>query len=217
MKNILLIGAGRFGRHTARHFFERGHQVMCIDQDEEQINAILPYVTNALIGDATKQSFMETVGVSDFDVCIVAIGDDFQSSLETTALLKDLGAKFVVSRAARDVHAKFLLRNGADEIIYPERQLAEWTAIRYGSDHILDFIALEGPYSIYEVELPDQWVGKTLIDLDLRRKSKVNVIAVRQAEGLMADVNPDSPFQKGQTLLVIGRDKDVEKCFRLNG
>ena len=138
MKSILLIGLGRFGRHVAIKLNELNHQVMAIDQDEERVEAVLPYVTSAQIGDSKKQAFMESLGVSNFDVCIVAIGDDFQSSLETTSLLKELGAKLVVARAARDTHAKFLLRNGADEVVYPEKQMANWTAIRFSSDHILD-------------------------------------------------------------------------------
>ena len=141
MKSILLIGLGRFGRHMAIKFQELKHEVLAIDSNEERVNAILPYVTNAQIGDSTNPQFIGSLGVRNFDLCVVAIGDSFQSSLETTALLKEYGAPFVLSRATRDVHAKFLLRNGADEIVYPEKQMAVWTAIRYSSDHILDYIA----------------------------------------------------------------------------
>lgn len=139
MKTILLIGLGRFGRHIALKLNELNHQVMAVDKDEEKVNAILPFVTNAQIGDSTSEEFLSGIGVRNFDVCIVAIGDNFQSSLETASLLKDLGAKKVVARAARDVQAKFLLRNGADEVVYPEKQMAIWTAIRYSSDHISDY------------------------------------------------------------------------------
>ena len=121
MKSILLIGLGRFGKHVAQKLYELKHQVMAVDMIEERVNEVLPYVTNAQIGDGTNEEFLSSLGVRNFDVCIVAIGDNFQSSLETTSLLKELGAKMVVSRAARDVHAKFLLRNGADEIVYPEK------------------------------------------------------------------------------------------------
>ena len=215
MKNILLVGAGKFGQLTAKRMNELGHDIMAIDSNEEHINEILPFVTHALIGDATKREFLETIGVSDFDVAIVAIGDDFQSSLETTSLIKELGAPLVVARASNDVHKKFLLRNGADEIIYPEQQLADWTAFRYSFNHIKDFIPLEGPYSIFEVEIPESWIGKTLAQLDLRRKYRVNVIAVRRKEGLMADMDPDEPFINGGTILVIGKDADVQKCSRM--
>lgn len=142
MKSILLIGLGRFGRHMAMKLQKLHHEVLAIDKNEDRVNECLPYVTSAQIGDSTNEAFIESLGVRNFDLCVVAIGDDFQSSLETTALLKEHGAAFVLSRAARDVHAKFLLRNGADEIIYPERQMASWAAVRYSSDHIFDYVEL---------------------------------------------------------------------------
>lgn len=138
MKSILLIGLGRFGKHIAMHLNHLGHQVMAVDTSEERVEAVLPLVTNAQIGDSTNADFLESLGVRNYDVCIVAIGNNFQSSLETTSLLSELGARFVVSRAATDVQEKFLLRNGANEVVYPEKQLAKWTAIRYSADHILD-------------------------------------------------------------------------------
>ena len=140
MKSILLIGLGRFGKHIAMELHSLGHQVMAVDHNEERVNEVLSFVTSAQIGDSTSEDFLSSLGVRNFDVCIVAIGNNFQSSLETTSLLKELGARLVVSRAARDVHAKFLLRNGADEVVYPEKQLAKWTAIRCSSDHIRDFV-----------------------------------------------------------------------------
>ena len=140
MKSILLIGLGRFGKHIALHLNHLGHQVMAVDTSEERVEAVLPLVTNAQIGDSTNADFLESLGVRNYDVCIVAIGNNFQSSLETTSLLSELGARFVVSRAATDVQEKFLLRNGANEVVYPEKQLAKWTAIRYSADHILDYI-----------------------------------------------------------------------------
>ena len=180
MKSILLIGLGRFGRHIAIKLHELRHQVMAVDWREECVEAVLPYVTSAQIGDSKNEEFMASLGVRNFDVCIVAIGDDFQSSLETTSLLKDLGARFVVARAARDVHAKFLLRNGADEVVYPEKQLAAWTAIRYSSDHIFDYIELNADHAIVEVAVPEAWAGRTVGDLDVRRKYGLNVLAVKR-------------------------------------
>ena len=179
MKSVLLIGLGRFGRHIALKLNEMNHQVMAVDINEDRVNAVLPYTTNAQIGDATREDFLESLGVNNFDVCIVAIGDDFQSSLETTSLLKELGAKYVVSRAARDVHAKFLLRNGADEIVYPEKQLAAWTAIRYTADHILDYIELDNEHAIFEITKPENWVGKTVGEVDVRNKHGINIMAIK--------------------------------------
>ena len=175
MKSILLIGLGRFGRHIAIKLDELNHQVMAVDNNESRVEAVLPYVRNAQIGDATNEDFIRSLGVRNFDVCIVAIGDNFQSSLETTSLLKELGA-MVVSRAARDVHAKFLLRNGADEVVYPEKQLASWTAIRYSADHIFDYVELDEEHGIFEISIPDAWIGKTVGELDIRKKYNVNIV-----------------------------------------
>ena len=214
MKSILLIGLGRFGRHIAIKLRELNHQVMAVDHDEEKVQEILPYVTNAQIGDSTSESFLASLGVGNYDVCIVAIGNDFQSSLETTSLLKELGAKLVVSRASRDVHEKFLLRNGADEVIYPEKQLATWTAIRYSSDHILDYIELDGEHAVYEVSIPSHWIGKTVGEMDIRRKYNVNIMGLKDGDKLELTVTPDPVLAESKTRLVLGRYKDILRCFR---
>ncbi len=215
MKSILLVGLGRFGRHVAIKLDELGHEVMAVDKIEERVEKALPNVTNAQIGDSTSYEFMSTLGVRNYDVCIVAIGDDFQSSLETTALLKELGAKMVVSRAARDVHAKFLLRNGADEIVYPERQLAEWTAIRYSSDHIFDYIELDATHAIFEVSVPPTWVGKTVGQLDIRNRYNINIMAFKSGNELNMGVTAHTLVQADHTMLVLGCTKDLQKCFHI--
>lgn len=215
MKSILLIGLGRFGRHIAMKLDHLHHQVMAVDKEERRANAVLPYVTNAQIGDATNEGFLKSLGVRNFDVCIVAIGDNFQSSLETTSLLKELGAKMVVSRAARDVHAKFLLRNGADEVVYPERQLADWTAIRYSVDHILDYIELDEGYSIFEISVPNTWVGKTVGQLDIRKKYNINIMALKHQGVMNVNVNPDTCLPGNDSMLVLGDIKDIQKCFHI--
>ncbi|MGN0183576.1 MAG: potassium channel family protein [Aristaeellaceae bacterium] len=215
MKSVLLVGLGRFGRHIAIKLHELHHQVMAIDQKEERVEAVLPYVTNAQIGDSKNASFMASLGVRNFDVCIVAIGDDFQSSLETTALLKELGAKQVVSRAARDVHAKFLLRNGADEVVYPEKQLASWTAIRYTSDHIIDYIELDDDNAIVEVSVPHSWVGKTVGALDVRRRYNINILGIKKTSKLDIGVTSSTVLTADETVLVLGSSRDIQKCLHI--
>lgn len=214
MKSILLIGMGRFGRHIAKKLYGKKHQVMAIDKIESRIDAVLPYVTNAQIGDSTNKEFMSSVGVGNFDVCIVAIGDDFQSSLETTLLLKELGALFVVSRAARDIHAKFLLRNGADEIVYPERQLASWVAIRYTSDHILDYIQLDEEHGIYEIPTPEHWIGKTVGNLDVRKKYKINIMGIKADGDMNLAITHETIIEENTTLLVLGKPQNIHRCFK---
>ena len=215
MKSVLLIGLGRFGRHIAKTLDELGHQTMAIDVKEDRVNAVLPYVTSAQIGDSTNEDFLDTLGVGNFDVCFVAIGDDFQNSLETTSLLKEKGAKMVVSRAARDVHAKFLLRNGADQVVYPERELANWTAIRYTANHISDYIEVGEGCSIIEVEIPKEWIGKEIQDLDLRRKYNINVLAIKKENDMNLQVMPDTVLKEGANLLVLGKTHDIQKCFHI--
>lgn len=216
MKSVLLIGLGRFGQHVARKLYELDHQVMAVDTNEERVEMALPYVTNAQIGDSTNEDFLMSLGVGNFDLCIVAIGDDFQSSLETTSLLKELGAKLVVSRAARDVHAKFLLRNGADHIVYPTKQVAQWTAIRYTSDHIFNYVELDEDNAIVEVSVPDEWVGKTVGNLDIRRRSGVNVLGIkREGRPLDIAVSSNTVLTRDENLLVMGSNKAIQKCFHI--
>ena len=215
MKSILLIGLGRFGRHIAMKLDELHHQVMAIDKEDSRVEAILPYVTNAQIGDATNEDFLSSLGVRNFDVCIVAIGDNFQNSLETTALLKELGAKLVVSRAARDVHAKFLLRNGADKVVYPEKQVAKWASIRYTDDHILDYMEVDASHAIFEVEVPEEWVGKTVGGLDIRKRYNINILAVKNEEEFSIAISPETYFAENDKLLVLGEYRALQKCFRI--
>ena len=215
MKSILLIGLGRFGRHIAKKLDELHHQVMAVDKEDTRVDAVLPFVTNAQIGDATNEDFLSSLGVGNFDVCIVAIGDNFQSSLEVTCLLKELGARMVVSRAARDVHAKFLLRNGADEIVYPERQLADWVAIRYSADHILDYIELDEEHAIFEISVPEEWIGKTIGQLDIRKKYNINIMALKTNDIMSLEISSDTLLLKDSTMLVLGETKHIQKCFHI--
>ena len=215
MKSILLIGIGRFGKHIAMDLHRLNHQVMVVDDNEDRINELLPYVTNAQIGDSTNRDFLESLGVNNFDVCFVAIGKDFQSSLETTCTLKELGARLVVSRAASDVHAKFLLRNGADEIIYPEKQIAKWASIRYSADHILDYIELDESHAIFEVSVPKAWVGKSILQLDVRRKYDINIMGMKRGGRMNVSVSPDTVLTEDVTLLVLGEYKALQKCFHI--
>ena len=215
MKSILLIGLGRFGKHVALKLNELRHEVLAIDKDEDRVNEVLPYVTSAQIGDSTNEQFIASLGVRNFDLCIVAIGDNFQSSLETASLLKDYGASLVVARANRDVHAKFLLRNGADHVIYPERQVASWAAVRFSADNVFDYVQLTNDYSIYETPLPRDLVGKTIINLRVRQEHKINILAVKYQGRLEPLPGPEHVFRADETLLVMGSNKDLARFLRL--
>ena len=211
MKNILLIGLGRFGRHIARQLNQMGHEIMAVDINEERVNKVLPFVTNAQIGNSTDAEFLDSLGIGNFDICFVAIGGDFQNSLETTSLL----TKLVISRAERDVQEKFLLRNGADKVVYPEKQVAKWASIRYTDDHILDYMEVDASHAIFEVEVPYEWIGKTVGGLDIRRKYDINILAVKNEGEVSIAVSPNTVLIAGSTILVLGDYKAIQKCLHI--
>ena len=215
MKNVLLIGAGRFGRHIAAQLYQLGHQVMAVDTNEERINDVLPFVTNAQIGDSTNAGFLRSLGIGNFDVCIVTVSGNFQNSLETTSLLKELGAKCVISRAERDVQAKFLLRNGADHVVYPEKQVAKWAAIRYTANHVFDYIEIDEQHAIFEVEVPESWVGKSVGELDIRKKFGINILGIKRSGKTDVSITPDTVLAKDITILALGEYKALQRCFRI--
>jgi len=215
MKSVLLIGLGNFGLLIAKQLSNLGHEVMAVDVDEEHVNAVLPYVTNAQIGDSTSESFMRTLGIDSYDVCVVAIKDDFQASLETTSLLKELGGKYVISTAEREVQAKFLKRNGADEVVNPEKQAAEYIAVTYTAEQILDYMKLDSDHAIFEVTVPREWIGKTIGELDIRRKHSLNVLAIKTNGILDTEISADTFLTGFMTLLVLGENRAVQKCFKI--
>ena len=215
MKNVLLIGAGRFGRHIAMQLSQLGHQVMAVDTNEERINDVLPFVTNAQIGDSTNAEFLRSLGIGNFDVCIVTVSGNFQNSLETTSLLKELGAKCVISRAERDVQAKFLLRNGADHVVYPEKQVAKWAAIRYTANHVFDYIEIDEQHAIFEVEVPESWIGKSVGELNIRRKYGINILGIKHSGKTDVSITPDTVLAKDITILALGEYKALQRCFRI--
>ena len=215
MKNILLIGLGRFGRHLAVELNELGHEVMAVDDEEDRVNEILPYVTNAQIGNSTNADFLKSLGIGNFDICFVTISANFENSLETTSLLKELGAKIVIYRAERDIQKKFLLRNGADQVVYPERQVAKWASIRYTADHILDYMEIDASHAIFEAEVPEEWLGKTIGELDVRRKYNINIIAVKDKGGVNIALSTDTLLKQDATILVIGEHKAIKRWFNI--
>lgn len=214
MKSVLLVGLGRFGRYVAQALNEQGDEVMAIDRNEERVDAALRFVTNAQIGDSTNERFIESLGVRNFDLCIVTIADDFQSSLETTSLLKECGAKFVLARVSDDTHAKFLLRNGADDVVFLEKQMAQWTAVTYSNDNIFDYMELSDEYAIYETPVPKSWVGKSVIDIDVRKKHNLNILAIKNKESLTPLSDPSHVFSSVENLLILASKKDIQKFLK---
>lgn len=212
MKSILVVGMGRFGKHVALKMQELGNDVVIIDKNPEVIDELAPIFADAQIGDCCHEAVLRSIGVNNFDICFVAMGEDFQSSLEVTALLKDSGAKHVVSKANSERQAKILAKIGADEVVYPEKEIAEKLAVRYNEENIFDFIKLTPEYAIYEIPIMSQWVEKSILQLDVRQKYHVNIVAVKKGETLFPAPGASYVFSADDHVVVIGKSEDV---FRL--
>lgn len=210
MRSFLIIGVGRFGSHLAKRLAELGNEVLVVDKDEETVERLEPFVTRAQIGDCMDEDTLRALGVDNFDVCFVCISDNFQSSLEITSLLKELGARWVVSKTDREIQAKFLRKIGADEVIYPERDMAYRTAVRFNARYAFDYIELSPEYAIFEVCPPDAWVGKTIREIDVRSKHNINIIGVKQGERIMPITDPSHTFVAGEHLIIAGGRKDID-------
>ncbi len=215
MKNILIIGLGRFGKHLATKFSQLGDEVMVIDRDEEAVQEIMNTVTYAQVGDCMKEEVLRSLGVNNFDICFVCTGEDFQSSLEITDLLKTLGAKYVVSKAGRDIHAKFLLKNGADEVVYPEKDMAYKTAVKFSSNHLVDYFEISEDVAVYEIFVPSDWFGKSIIDLDVRAKYHMNILAIRDTNGkLDSHPLPTHIFKDGERIIVLSDYNNIKQFIK---
>ena len=208
-----MIGMGKFGHLLCMNMAELDNEIMIVDEDEERLADLLPIVTSAQIGDCTNVEVLKSLGIRNFDVCFVCISGNFQNSLEITSLLKELGASYVVSKAERDIQAKFLLRNGADEVIYPERDTAERAAKKFSSDHVFDYLELTDDYGIYEIPLLKEWLGHSIRALNFRVRYQVSILGIKTGKDLNLLPSADHIFEKDQHLMVIGKKKDVDKIL----
>ena len=215
MKSILIIGLGRFGRHLCQKFMSLNNEVMIVDRDEAAVSALADNVTSAQIADCTDENALRALGVQNFDICFVCIGSDFASSLLITSMLKDMGAAHIIAKASRDIHAKLLLRNGADDVVYPERDSAERLATRLSAQNVFDYIELTDEYSIYEIPPLESWVGRSVRDVDVRNKYHINILAVKRDGKMDLSVQPNTQFRAGDTLLVLGDYRNLQKCFHI--
>ena len=214
MKTVLIIGMGRFGQHLCRKMLKLNNEVMIVDRNEEAMEDLLPLVTNAKIGDCTNEEVLHSLGIGNFDLCFVCIGTNFQSSLEITSLLKEAGAKYVISKATRDIQAKFLLRNGADAVVYPEKDIAERIAVRYSADNVFDYIELDEEYSIYEIPPLREWIGKTIGEVDFRARLNSSIIGTK-LNGITSFLpGADHVFRADEHLMLIGKKKDIDKILK---
>lgn len=214
MKSILIIGMGRFGNHLCKNLSQLDNEIMIVDKNEELLEELLPYVTDAKIGDCTNETVLRSLGIGNFDVCFVCIGTNFQSSLEITSLLKELGAKYVVSKANRDIHAKFLMRNGADEVIYPDKDIAEKAAVRFSTDHVFDYVELADGYSMYEIPPLPEWIGKSVGTLNVRAKYQVNILGYKHGSKIHFLSSPDYIFTNDEHILIMGHNDQLKHILK---
>ena len=213
MRSMLVIGAGRFGKNLAVKLAELHNEVMLVDVDEEAVQKLEPFVTRVQIGDCMDRDVLEELGVGNFDVCFVCISDNFQSSMEITSLLKEMGAPYVVSKSDHEIHAELLKKIGADDVVYPERDMAQRTAVRYSAKGAFDYIELSPEYAIMEVESPENWIGRNIRELDVRTRHRVNVIGVRNGKHILPLISADHVFQKQEHIIVAGEQKDILKMI----
>lgn len=213
MKSILVIGAGKFGHHLAEYLCEMDNDVMLVDKNEAIINEYSDKVTTAQIGDFTVKSNLEALGVEDYDYVFVCVGD-FQDSLVITSYLKELGAPYVVGKASSLIHEKFLMKNGADEVIYPERDNAYRMAVEYSSSSVFDYFRLSENTGIYEISAPSHWIGKSLSSINVRKIHGVSVIAYRNGNDIVAINSPDYVFSSNEHIIVMGEQKDIKKLSK---
>lgn len=209
MVSVLLIGMGNFGRTLGEKLLGMGDEVMIVDENEDVINALSPRYTNALIADCMNIDNLRSMGVPSFDVCVVAIGDDFQASLEITANLKDLGAKRIVSKAQTEIQRKFLLRVGADEVIYPDLDIAEKLAVKLNSANVINFIDLDDEHSIFEIALPRKWMKRKLIDINPRVKYGMNILTVKKGRNVISAIDGNYVFEEKDILVVFGNTQKI--------
>ena len=217
MKSILMIGLGRFGKHMAQKFIEQGNSVLAVEKQESIAENSVDILQDIQIGDAKNEIFIDSLGVSNFDLCVVAIGDDFLSALEITVLLKDHGAKYIIARATRDAYRSLLLRNGADYVVYAEREMAERLAIKFGSANIYDYIKLGPEFEIFEIATPESWIDKTILEKQVRSRYQITILAVKRGNQITASPPPHYRFNGEDRLIVLAASQTIHKLQNQRG
>lgn len=210
-KQYVVIGLGRFGSSVAQTLYSLGNDVLVIDKNEDLVQDISDSVTHAVQMDATDENALRTLGLRNFDVAIITIGANIQSSVMATLLVKELGVKYIVAKANNDLHAKVLTKIGADRVILPEKDMGVRVAHNISSSSILDYIELSTDYSIIEIKAPEEWKGKTIMDLKLRKKYGINVMAIKNKKDINISPMPDDMIYENDVLVAVGAAQDLVK------
>ncbi|EOR26781.1 MULTISPECIES: TrkA family potassium uptake protein [Clostridium] len=210
-KQFVIIGLGRFGSSIAKTLYSLGSDVLAIDKDEEIVQEIADSVTHAVQLDATDENALKSLGISNFDVAVVTIGDDIQSSIMVTLLVKELGVKYIVAKGHNDFHAKVLYKIGADRVILPEKDMGVRVAHNLVSNNILDYIELSEDYSVMEIQVLEEWSGKTLNELKLRSKYGINVIAIKRGQEINLSPSAGDIIKNTDAIVAIGVAEDLNR------
>ncbi|MCM3787713.1 TrkA family potassium uptake protein [Domibacillus indicus] len=213
-KEFVVIGLGRFGSSICRELSEQGMEVMAIDKDEDRVNEFTSIASHAVVADTTDESVLKSLGIRNFDHVIVAIGDDIQSSILTTLMLKEVGVKKVTAKAQNDYHEKVLIKIGADQVVHPERDMGRRIANNIVSNNVLDYLELSDEHSIAEIIANESLAGNTLIDLDIRALYGINIVAIKRRKEIIVSPQADEPIHLGDILIIIGADRDIDRFQR---
>ncbi|SHM11840.1 trk system potassium uptake protein TrkA [Caldanaerovirga acetigignens] len=215
MKQFVVIGLGRFGSSVAKTLYKLGYDVLGIDISEEIVQSLADSITHAVQADATDENTLKALGVRNFDVGIVSIGDDIQASILVTLILKEIGIKYVIAKAQNDLHGRVLYKIGADRVVFPERDMGVRVAHNLVASNILDYIELSPEFSIVELEAFPEWYDKTLGELKMRKNYGLNVMAIKRGEEVIVSPGAEDLITKGDILVVVGQNKDIEKLEKL--
>lgn len=210
-KEFAVIGLGRFGGSICRALAEQGMEVMAIDVDEDRINEFSLIASHAVVGDTTDESVVKSLGIRNFDHVIVAIGDNIQASILTTLILKELGVSKITVKAQNDYHEKVLSKIGADYVVHPERDMGRRIAHKLVSNNVLDYLELSDEHSIVEIIANERVSGHTLIDLDIRAKYGINIVAIKRRDEILVSPQATEKIQYNDILIVIGADIDINR------
>ncbi|WP_227395666.1 potassium channel family protein [Jeotgalibacillus aurantiacus] len=210
-KEFVVIGLGRFGGSIVRELVEQGMEVMAIDKFEDKVDEFSNIATHAVMADSTDESVLRSLGIRNFDHVIVAIGDDIQASILTTLMLKEIGVNKVTVKAQNDYHEKVLRRIGADKVVHPERDMGKRIAHNIVSNNVLDYLELSDEHSIVEIAANSLLIGNTIIDLDIRAKYGINIVAIKRGDNIIVSPQANDVIEKNDILIVIGADNDINR------
>ncbi len=209
-KNVIVLGLGRFGYSVATKLFEKGVYVTAVDSNYKKVEKISNFVSSAAQGDITEEVAMKSLGINNYDVAIIATGTDIEASIEATLICKDSGVDKVIAKATSQSHARILKKIGADQIVYPELDTGERLARSLAGSNLLELVQFSNDFSLIEIKAHEDWIGKSLIELDFRKTYKMNVVGFERDGQMLMDIDPSTDIRKGDVLVLIGDNENAK-------